>query len=151
MATLRFLHHHRAILPPNFFQARRLRRARAEETRVAGGLYNAGLGFRLEEMEPRGALLRDHAGHFGADDSARDAASRRNKRHIEPHSSFPRKRRAVRGKSCGDQERKSASQFRLDLAWPVGLQPTDEFRGHPRPAAVETKTWMRGTNPRKMP
>src|SRR5260370_34972597 len=32
---------------------------------------------------------------------------------------------------------------------PVGLQPTDSIRGHPRLGAVETKAWMRGSSPRK--
>jgi len=31
----------------------------------------------------------------------------------------------------------------------VGLQPTDLIRGHPRLRAPETKTWIRGTSPRK--
>src|SRR6266852_920309 len=32
---------------------------------------------------------------------------------------------------------------------PVGLQPTDSIRGHPRLGAVDTKAWMRGSSPRK--
>src|SRR5216684_7122642 len=32
---------------------------------------------------------------------------------------------------------------------PVGLQPTDSIRGHPRLGAVETKAWMCGSSPRK--
>src|SRR6266852_6965599 len=57
--------------------------------------------------------------------------------------------RAVRGKSGGRQGKEFACEFRLGRARPVGLQPTDSIRGHPRLGAVETKTWMRGSSPRK--
>src|SRR5207245_2794502 len=52
-------------------------------------------------------------------------------------------------KSSGGQGKEFACQFRLGRACPVGLQPTDLIRGHPRLETVETKTWIRGSSPRK--
>src|SRR5438128_1914900 len=54
-----------------------------------------------------------------------------------------------REKSSGRQGKEFACQFRLGRACPAGLQPTDLIRGHPRLETVETKTWIRGSSPRK--
>src|SRR5438876_8878431 len=47
--------------------------------------------------------------------------------------------KAVRGKFSGSQRKEFACQFRLGRACP----------GHPRLETVETKTWIRGSSPRK--
>ncbi len=52
-------------------------------------------------------------------------------------------------KSGGRQGKEFDSEFRLGRARLVGLQPTDSIRGHPRLGAVDAKTWMRGSSPRK--
>jgi hypothetical protein len=71
----------------------------------------------------------------------------------QTNPSSPRKRRAVRGKSlctpCGFSACVEPCTSRLGRACPVGLQPTDSIRGHPRLRRPKAKTWMRGTSPRK--
>ncbi len=62
---------------------------------------------------------------------------------------FPSLCRAVRGTSRGGEGRRSRPQNRLGRTWPVGLQPTDFDPGHPRLGAVATKSWIRGSSPRK--
>src|SRR6266849_5765893 len=54
-------------------------------------------------------------------------------------SAAPSHRRAVRRNLAAPKGTKSPQQFRLGRAWPVGLQPTDSIRGHPRLGAVERK------------
>src|SRR6266850_840867 len=54
-----------------------------------------------------------------------------------------------RANLAATKEVKSPLQFRLGRPCAVGLQPTDAIRGYPRLGAVETKTWIRGSSPRK--
>src|SRR5207245_4144840 len=49
----------------------------------------------------------------------------------------------------GDKGKEFACRFRLGRACAVGLQPKDLIRGPPRLETVETKTWIRGSSPRK--
>src|SRR6266404_655124 len=69
---------------------------------------------------------------------------------MAPSHSLPARVRAVRGKSRSDEGTDiMPPNFGLAGLVPWAFSPRTPIRGHRRLGAAQTKTWIRGTGPRK--